>query len=732
MGKVEFRTRSRSTPPPDQADQICSNTRVLYVDDNPDAQRIFVRELRHCPLLIDLASSGQEAIDLVDKNNYAVIATDLEMPGMSGIELIERLHAAATPASFILVTGVVALNLPTTSESARSITCVVSKPWDVGELENAVRRGIKLHCNRTVQKVTTDERPKAARLLLIEDSLGDAKLIQKMLYRAARNKYSVVHVERLSEAIAMLEQESFELILVDLSLPDARGMDGVTRLQAIVPEIPVVVMSGLSDEELAVQAVQHGAQDYLVKGEVDGRFLHRSIRYAMERKATEQRLAYLAHYDQLTGLANRTAFRQYVSQALSRAHRSSSTTSPAILLLDLDRFKTVNDTLGHDIGDQLLSAVADRITSAVRNSDMVARLGGDEFAVLIDDIKKEEQLATPAQRIIEALGAPLSLEGHELHVTTSIGIAIFPENGDSIEELLKNADSAMYRAKENGRNNYQFFDHEMHSRALHRMQLERDLRCALEREEFTIYYQPLSSCRSGHPVCFEALLRWQHPRLGLIQPDEFIPLLEDLGLIVPVGEWVLQKTCAQIRQWQEKYGEHLRIAVNVSPRQFDDPGLVQAVTTALRSADVSAGSLELEVTENLVMRDIDVAVTTLQSLKALGVRIAVDDFGTGQSQLVYLVRFPIDTLKIDKSVTQMIGSTDGNVVTKTVIDMGHNLGLEVVAEGVEETSQLDFLTEQGCDTFQGYLAARPLAREDCENWLAKSVCVDNKAALTSV
>lgn len=691
--------------------------RVLYVDDDMDARRIFVRELRKTSLRIDVASNGVEAISLARENTYAVIASDLDMPGMNGIELFERIHGIAPMASFVLVTGAVSLNLPTASESARAITCIVPKPWEQGELENAVMQGIRLHQTRTVAKnpAVGNGKLENTRILLLEDCLGDARLIERMLTKVKENSYSVIHVARLSEACAVLETVVVDLIVTDMSLPDARGLDVVKRLKVTVPEVPVIVMSGQSDKQLAAQAVQSGAQDYLVKGEVDGISLDRAICYSMKRKATEQRLAYMAHYDELTGLANRTAFRQRAIQSLAKSARKSGV-RPAILLLDLDRFKIVNDTLGHDVGDLLLREVASRIQLALRDTDMVARLGGDEFAVLVDDIGVEEHAAAPAQRIIEFLAPVMRLEEHELYITTSIGIAIYPKNGQTIEDLLKNADSAMYRAKEGGRNSYQFFDEAMHVRAMRRMELERDLQGALRREEFVLFFQPLIALETNKPVCFEALLRWQHPVHGLIQPDDFIPLLEDSGLIVPVGEWVLEQACVQIKEWQSEFDEKIRVAVNVSPRQFDDAGLVDAVKGTLQATGLEPFCLELEVTENLVMRDIESAVDKLQLLKNLGVRIAVDDFGTGQSQLIYLVRFPVDTLKIDKSVTQMIGSREGNMITKMVVDMGHNLDLELVAEGVEDEVQLEFLREQKCHVYQGYYSTKPIAPSACEAW----------------
>ncbi|MBL4634932.1 MAG: response regulator, partial [Kofleriaceae bacterium] len=393
MGNVATRGR-RPTARPEKTsldDSLFKGTRVLYVDDDPDARKVFVRELRHSSLSIELASSGAEAMELIRKNTYSVIATDLEMPEMNGIELIEKARIAAPLASFVLVTGAVWLDLPTASESARGITCIVPKPWDQGELEKAILQALHLHATHSVANIVSEEveDTDVTRVLLIEDSPGDAKLISRML-RGDSGRYVVTHVERLSDAITTLENFSFDAIITDMSLPDARGMDVARRLQAFVPEIPVIVMSGQSDQSLAAQAVQNGAQDYLVKGEVDSRTLVRAICYSIERKASEQRLAYMAHYDQLTGLANRTEFRQQVLQNLGRASRNSGA-KPTILLLDLDRFKIVNDTLGHDVGDLLLREIAERLVAAAGEFATVARLGGDEFAVLIPDIQDEDQ-----------------------------------------------------------------------------------------------------------------------------------------------------------------------------------------------------------------------------------------------------------------------------------------------------------------------------------------------------
>tara|TARA_R110002096_G_scaffold435826_2_gene663539 strand:- start:63272 stop:65464 length:2193 start_codon:yes stop_codon:yes gene_type:complete len=699
-----------------ELDLSSENCRILYVDDDPDARQAFRRLLARKGFQIETVSSGIEAIALTRTKSYAVIATDLEMPEMTGIQLIETLHRSTPSTSFVLVTGAAWLDLPTETEGARAITCVIHKPWEVEEVDDALRRGIRLHHTRTeIRSPSRRNQENTTHVLLLEDNPGDARLVQRMLSGSRASNYEVCHVERLEDGLRKLEQAEFQIILTDLSLPDARGMDGVTKLQTSCPWVPIVVMSGVGDEELAVGAVQAGAQDYLVKGTVDGASLHRALRYAIERKAAQQRLAYLAQYDQLTGLANRTTFQEHARRAVARARREPGR-RPAIFVLDLDRFKSVNDTLGHDVGDKLLSIVADRLLSAIAPPDLVARLGGDEFAVLIENISNEEMIAGPAIRIMEAMRPDAIIGEHALRASTSIGIASYPDNGLTVEDLTVNADVAMYRAKKEGRNSYQFFDQAMHDKALGRLELERDLEGACARGEFVLYFQPLQHQRKRALAC-EALLRWQHPTKGLVEPGAFIPLLEDSGEIVEVGAWVLKQACEQVSEWQTRLGFSPRIAVNVSPRQFEDPNLVTLVTNALRNANIDPSCLELEVTESIVMRDPESAAVALKKLSDLGVRIAIDDFGTGFTQFACLVRFPITTLKIDRSVTETIGETDGNTIARTLIDMGHNLGLEIVAEGVETEIQREFLRSHSCDTIQGYLIARPMPGPECEAWM---------------
>ena len=437
----------------------------------------------------------------------------------------------------------------------------------------------------------------------------------------------------------------------------------------------------------------------------------------LERKHAESRLEYLAHFDELTGLPNRTLFRDRLSHAMNRAARSSELLG--VMFLDLDRFKTVNDTLGHAEGDKLLRDVASRLEACMREGDTVARLGGDEFTVILEGLSSPTDAAMVAKKIIDGLAPPFLLGESEIFVTTSIGISIFPLDGVDLDVLLKNTDTAMYSAKESGRNNFQFFTQALNAKTHGRLEMESELRHALEREQFVIYYQPKVSLDDGEVMGMEALIRWEHPERGIVSPVEFIPLLEETGLINPVGRWLLQTACVQTRRWLDMGLPPLRIAVNVSPRQFLHNDLVADVTQALEVSGLEADWLELEITESLLMQNPDYAASVMEKIRSLGVlRIDIDDFGTGYSSLSYLKRFPIHTVKIDASfVRDILVDKEDSAIVQAVIAMSHSLGLQVIAEGVETQKQYEVLRELGCDAIQGYLVGRPMPAHDFERWI---------------
>ncbi len=553
-------------------------------------------------------------------------------------------------------------------------------------------------------------------VLLVEDNRIDAQLIRRLLRRVSTSYYRITHVRTLNDAVLSAEELSPDVILADLNLPDSRGTDTVASLQTAYPDIPLIIVSAWEDEAVSLRSVKAGAQDYLVKGHIDGANLHRVIRYAIERKRTELELVRLAQFDQLTGLPNRTLLRERVNHALARAMRSGS--GVATLILDMDRFKEINDMLGHEVGDKLLIKAAKRIRANVRDQDTVARLGGDEFAVVLEGVSEPKEVLPVIERIVQSLREVTTVDGHEVNTSTSIGIAMYPENGSNISELLRAADLAMYQAKSSGRACYQFFADAMQEEAQSRRALEWALRHAVEANEFQLFYQPQVCLRTGGVIGVEALIRWMHPTRGLLTPYHFIGALEEFGLINEVGEWVLQEACEQMRRWQALELQPMRISVNVSAQQFEDPLLIDKVRSALASTDLSPEFLELELTESCLMSDPAQAGALLREIRDVGVRIAIDDFGTGYSSLTYLNEFPLNALKIDKSFVQSVESNDrGGPISKMIIGLGQNLGLEVIAEGVETPGQLAYMQEHGCDIAQGYLYARPESPADLTPWL---------------
>jgi len=439
-----------------------------------------------------------------------------------------------------------------------------------------------------------------------------------------------------------------------------------------------------------------------------------------ERKEAEAEIQKLAYFDRLTGLPNRQLLHDRIQQALIQSRRDGRRV--AVMFLDLDRFKEINDTLGHDIGDQLLQAVAERLNTQLRGTDTVARLGGDEFVVVLPAVSQEEDVAAIAQKILEALSEQFPFSGHNLFTSASIGIALAPADGDDVATLIKHADMAMYKAKDQGRNAFRFFSAEMNVKAMERMILESGLRRALERNEFFLCYQPQLDLASNTLVGMEALLRWQHPDLGLLGPNSFIPIAEETGLIVPIGEWVLRTACLQNKAWQDAGFPCLKVAVNLSARQFRQQNLLQVVLQALQDSGLGPQWLELELTESTIMTNPDEALEVLRQLKKVGVTLAIDDFGTGYSSLSYLKIFPIDSLKIDRTfIRELTTNRNDAAIAEAIISMAHKLELKVIAEGVELEAQQGFLTDSRCNMLQGYYFSYPLTVEEFSAFLSKQL-----------
>jgi len=437
---------------------------------------------------------------------------------------------------------------------------------------------------------------------------------------------------------------------------------------------------------------------------------------ADEKTKADERIEYLASHDSLTKLPNRDTFNELLHHAIERAHRHQR--QFALLFIDLDRFKVINDSLGHDAGDILLLVTADRLRDALRGSDVVARLGGDEFVVILEETAEREDVENIARHLLSVLSQPLQLSGHECHTTASIGIAMYPSNGADVQTLTKNADMAMYLAKEDGKNGFRFFTKEIKTQSIERLMLESALRRALERDQFALQYQPKVDMATGQITGVEALLRWTHPELGVLPPMQFIPLAEETGLIVPIGRWVLKEACAQNMAWQRRGLRPVSMAVNLSPRQFADERLLQDIDEALAASGMSPVLLQLEVTESMVMRNVSRAIKVLDAIQSRGIRLAIDDFGTGYSSMSLMKQFPIDTIKIDRSfVRDLPHDTEDRAIAQAIISMGKALGMTVVAEGVETTAQEAFLRDHACDEMQGYLYSKPVTPQQMADLL---------------
>jgi diguanylate cyclase (GGDEF)-like protein len=566
------------------------------------------------------------------------------------------------------------------------------------------------------------ETPKA-RVLIIDDE----EQIRQLLIDVLGDAYDCSDAGSAEEALAALSENTFDLVISDIDMGAMSGLELVPRVHSLSPDTVVVMVSGNQDIGFAIEALRVGAFDYISKP-IDLRHVEASVERALnhcnllkeKRRYKEQletllqqrtaQVDWLAYYDTVTQLPNRALFEDRLTQAVSVAKAAHQ--SLGVLFISLDQFKKVNDSLGHGPGDILLREFAERLNSCITQSDTVARFGSDEFALLRTQIDGTKDVIETIGSLSQVLKFSFDLPGHELFATASVGVSLFPLDGEDCQTLLKNAGAALYKAKRSGGANYQFFTADMHELATKRLELESNLRKAIQNEEFLVHYQPRVSVDSLTITGVEALVRWQHPQLGLISPSEFIPLAEDAGLIVPIGEWVLRTACMQAQRWRDQGIAPIQIAVNISARQFHDQDFSQTVIRTLEETGLSPKYLELEVTESSIMQDAGFAAGMLSRLKSMGINISIDDFGTGFSSLASLKRLPIDALKIDKSfVREATSDPDDAALVMAIITLAHNLRLKVVAEGVETEDQLRFLQLLRCDEIQGYFFSKPLPAE---------------------
>lgn len=692
---------------------------ILVVDDDPTLRLLMRATLEKSGFQVEDAEDGEEALRKFIKFHPAVILMDVEMPKLNGYETCKRIRADAVGAHIpiLMVTGLEDIESVNRAYSAGA-TDFLAKPINWSLISYRVR--YVLRASRTYQELRTSEAKNHALLNAMPDTLF-----------VIRRDGTIVNFMAGSDAATMREPRGDQLTITEYLPPEV-----ATRWMEM---IRAVVNDGLPQKDEF--ALEHDEQEYHFELQIVPYLNDLTlaiVREITDRKRAEERVHRLAYFDTLTGLPNRQLFLQQLSAAID--HARAENTKVAALYVDLDNFKRINDTLGHNFGDVVLKTIAERLDGCIRNDDCIirpdsdetdlrlARLGGDEFVAILQDLDSADDAVSVAERIRTELTRPVEHLGHEFVVTSSIGVSLYPDDGDDIDALLKNADVAMYQAKSAGRNSVRFYSGTMSLRSLERLELENGLRYAIQRDELELHYQPQIDLRTGNISAVEGLLRWTHPERGDISPADFIPLAEECGLITPLGEWVLARACRQAKDWESKYTKPPTIAINISSQQFVHSDIADVVLKAVFDMGLPPSALQLELTETILMNDVLETVKTLNKLRSAGVSLAMDDFGTGYSSLSYLKRLPLNTLKIDRSfVSELENNGDDAAICAAIIAMAHSLDLRVVAEGVESRAQLDYLREQNCDEIQGFFISKPIPAADIE-----SRFLDEPARLASV
>lgn len=577
--------------------------------------------------------------------------------------------------------------------------------------------------------IETAEREPISLLLVVEDDPTANRLVE-VLTRPEGQQYAITRVLRVEDALRLLAERPFGAMLLDISMHEGPGLDSLMRASAATRSVPVVVLTYQRDEATALKAARAGAQDCLSRGEVTPDLISRTIVHAIERhkilqQLTEakQRQRFLATHDSLTELPNRYSFMQQLGPMLHAAKRRGK--KLAVLFFDLDGFKAINDNLGHGVGDELLTDVARRLRKAIRKCDLIARIGGDEFLAAIQDVEDDRVPVVVAENIREEIERPYPIEGHECWISASIGVALYPQHGEQVEDLIQSADTAMYQAKGSGKNRVSLFTAEMSEKSVERFELVSGLREAVHSGQLQLMFQPQVNAATEEVVGVETLVRWHHPTRGVVSPSDFIGVAEDAGVMVQLGEWVLRSACLAACSWAES--SQVRVAVNLSGRQLDHPDFPKRVKRILDETGLVPARLELELTESLATADS--ARRVIAELRALGVRVAIDDFGTGYSSLTLLKRLDVDVIKIDQSFVRGAAQTDPDrVILEAILHMARGLRLDVVAEGVESPEEMKSLLERGCAVMQGYLFSKPVDKHQFD-WLVSSAEAPWRAVL---
>lgn len=703
-----------------------SKLTIICVDDDESVLNSLGEQLVRSfgqDYAIEMASSGEEALELLleletDGVEIPLIISDQIMPRMKGDQLLTQIHALYPKPLKIMLTGQVDTEAIINTVNAAKLYRYITKPWDETDLILTVKEALRRYTqeqqlaeqNQALRQMNDELEKSLALLKATFESTADGILVIDSNGRVGNFNHKFVEIWNIPDSIVATKNSdrALEYALEQLTNPDSflskiREMD----TQSTPASYELLELKNN-------KIIECYSQPQWFEGKSVGKVW--SFRDITERKQAEEYVRHQARHDFLTGLSNRVQFNERLSEVLATAQQTENLL--AVLFIDLDRFKLVNDTLGHAIGDLLLQVVVERLTGCLRSGDLIARWGGDEFTLLLPKISCADDASMIAQRILKSLNPGFNIEGHHIHITGSIGIAVYPQDGQDAETLIKNADAALYRAKEGGRNDFQRYMVNINSQACELLALESSLHRALERQELIVYYQPQVNTITGEIMQMEALVRWQHPELGLLAPGVFIPLAEENGLILNIGEWVLKTACAQNKAWQAMGRSHLCVGVNLSARQLQQPTLPEKVADILVQTGLEARYLELEITETAALQNVELTKASLTELHQMGVQIALDDFGTGYSSLSYLRQFPFNTLKIDQSFVRdlLTNPKDAEIVT-AIVALGQGLKLKVFAEGVETESLKDQLMSIGCELMQGYFFSRPLPPEDATRLL---------------
>lgn len=558
-------------------------------------------------------------------------------------------------------------------------------------------------------------------ILHIEDREADLQLISQQLQRSKKAQYKIDSSRTLTQACEQLNSKRYDTIFLDLSLPDSSGIDSLLKLREINKSIPIIILSNNHDEGLSEKVIYHGAQDFIHKDEFNAKTIDRTIRYAIDRKKAETELQKLAHNDPLTKLFNRVVFMDQLTSAIQKKAIHKTKNHIIVLLLDLDKFKHINDTFGHSVGDQLLIQTAERLKSCIRDSDTVARLGGDEFTILFENIEQLNSINAIANKIVNVLSEPFIIEGRVINTSTSIGVSSsFDVKNASAETILKNSDTAMYAAKNKGGNTVSFFTRELQISTQIRNNLERNLATAIDKDQLEVYFQPQVDIENQRISGAEALVRWNHPEHGVVSPAGFIPALEETGLIIPATEYIIRKSLEIWEKWSEEgvVNSSMHLSINIPPRYISRPNAYKEITDICNQYKVDSNQIEFELTENTFMDITPKNIEVLNKLSSEGYRFAIDDFGTGYSSLGYLKAFPINCLKLDRLfIKDILMSPKDEAIAETMILLCQKIGVTLIAEGVDTKEKLSKLKDLGCKIIQGFFFSKPLQAENFKDYI---------------